>query len=361
MAVGATAGPAAPEDRWSMRLGGFVQPQFRVRQDSPAAVDEDGFRFARARLTATAAGRAGDLVLSAFIEGELQPTFALADSFVTVSRPLSGHGVFTLDLGQTRVPISRQQMISDSRLSFVDRAQLATLAPDRDLGARVWFIPPGVPVRVIAGMFNGEGKNQIQNINEDYLYAGRIEVTPLGGPAAPFAESAFGKAFVSAAISAGYNKLTPGDYRENQLSLGGDISGAYRGFSGSVEYLMVKHTFEGDPMKLPGPDYKGNGWMAQLAYLLPVELPPSEKLRIEVGARIEEIDRNDAVPIPQLGDPAQSVRAYTGVLSAYLREHSLKAQLAFNHFQELETRTSTGADATYANDQLLLQITYRVE
>jgi hypothetical protein len=359
LAVAAEGSPE--EERWSMRLGGYVQPQFRMRENSPAAVDEDGFRLARVRMTATAEGRAGNLVLSAFVEAELQPTFTLADAYATISRPLENKGVVTLDVGQTRVPLSRQQLLSDSRLSFVDKAQLATIAPDRDLGARLTFVPPGLPhLRVIAGAFNGEGKNQIQNINEGYFYAGRVEVTPIGGPA-PYAESAFAMPWVSAAISVGHNKLTPGDYRENQLSLGADLSGAYRGLSGSLEYLVVKHAFRGDPMKLPGPDYSGMGWMAQLAYLLPVELPPHRKSRLEVAARVEEIDRNDTVPIPQLGDPAQSVREYTGVLSAYMRQHTLKAQLAFSHFTEIETQTSTGADATFANDQVLLQVTYRVE
>jgi len=359
--VTASAEPKSDEDKWAIRFGGFVQPQFRVRQNSTAAVDENGFRFARARITASADGNVGGLKTSAYIEAELQPTFTLVDAFATVSRPLENKGVVTLDLGQTRVPISRQQLISDSRLAFVDRAQLATIAPDRDLGARLWFMPPGLPqLRVIAGVFNGEGKNQIQNINERYLYAARAEFTPLGPPA-PFAESAFGANWISAGVSAGYNMLTPGDYDENQTSLGGDISGAWNGLSGSFEYLVVKHELKGDPMKLPGPDYSGEGWMAQVAYLLPVELPPMKKTRIEIAARIEEIDRNDTVPIPQLGDPAQSVREVSGVITAYLRQHSLKAQLAFNHFQEIETLTSTMTDATYPNDQLLLQITYRVE
>ncbi|HEY5922572.1 MAG TPA: hypothetical protein VIV11_12915 [Kofleriaceae bacterium] len=359
--VTVTAEPTpSDDDVWSMRLGGYLQSQFRVRQNSSAPVDEDGFRLARVRLTSTAQGRVGNLTLSAFIEAELQPTFTLTDAQATVSSKLDNHGLIAFDLGQTRVPISRQQLMSDSRLSFVDKAQLASIAPDRDLGARLTFVPPGLRMlRVMTGVFNGDGKNQIQNINEGYLFAGRIEVTPLG--TAPYAESAFGEPWVSAAVSAGYNDLTPGNYEEKQTSLGADLSGAYHGFSASVEYLLVKHAFEGDPANLPGPDYNANGWMAQVAYLLPVELPPSRKTRIEIGARVEEIDRNDTVPIPQLADPAQSVREYTGVISAYLREHLLKAQLAFSHFQEVETETSTGTDATYANDQVLLQVTYRVE
>jgi hypothetical protein len=360
---------AVPEDAWTMRLGGYVQSQYRLRQNSAAANDEDGFRLARVRLTATGEGTLGEWRASAFIEAELQPTFQLADAYASLSRPLPNKGVITFDVGQTRVPISRQQMISDSRLSFVDKAQFAVpatgvpqVAPDRDLGARLWFVPSGLPVRVIAGAFNGEGKNQIQNINESYLYAGRVEVTPFGGPTQPYAESAFAsEPWLSAALSVGHNKLTPGEYRENRTILGGDIAGAYRGISGSFEYITAKYRFSGDPANLPGPDYNAQGWVAQLAYLLPVELPPAKHSRLEVGARVEEVDRNDAVPIPLLGDPAQSIRAFTGVMSVYMRQHSLKAQLAFSHYEEVETLTSTMTDAVFDNDQVLLQITYRVE
>ena len=33
---------------------------------------------------------------------------------------------------------------------------------------------------MIGGVFNGEGRNQVQNINQSYFYVGRLEVTPLG-------------------------------------------------------------------------------------------------------------------------------------------------------------------------------------
>ena len=49
------------------------------------------------------------------------------------------------------------------------------------------------------------------------------------------------------------------------------------------------------------------------------------------------------------------------MVSYYLRMHSLKMQLAVSHFTELEDRTVLGTDASYANDQALLQVTYRVE
>lgn len=46
-------------------IGGYLQPQFRLRQDSPAQFDQDGFRFARARVVTAGKTRAGDLELSA--------------------------------------------------------------------------------------------------------------------------------------------------------------------------------------------------------------------------------------------------------------------------------------------------------
>ena len=134
-----------------------------------------------------------------------------------------------------------------------------------------------------------------------------------------------------------------------------------KGVSGAFEYLQAKHEFRGAPTAMLASNYKANGFAAQLAYLLPVKLPPLREARFELGVRVEEIDRNDTIPIPAIGDPTQSVREITGVVSYYLRMHSLKAQLAVSHFTELEDKTAIGGDATYQNDQLLLQVTYRLE
>ena len=354
--------PQTP-DAWQFRVGGFMQPQFRVRQDSPVQYDQDGFRFARVRPILHAETKVGGLGVAGFLELELQPNFEMVDAFVTVSRPLPERGAVALDVGQMRVPISRQQLLSDARISFVDKAQFAVthpagvmVAPRRDLGARATVVAPYLPQLIVtAGMFNGEGPNQIENINEDYLYAGRVELTPIGK--STLAESAFGAPFLSVAASAGHNALTAGANSEEVTYLGADIAGSWNGVSGSAEYLQVKH----DLTATEATDYLAEGWMAQLAYLLPVALPPSRHARIELAARIEEVDRNDAVAIAQPGDPEQSVRGYTGCLTYYMRAHSLKAQLAFSHFDEIEDRTVQRQDAVYDNDQVLVQLTYRLE
>ena len=108
--------------------------------------------------------------------------------------------------------------------------------------------------------------------------------------------------------------------------------------------------------------YKAYGFVAQVAYLLPQKLPPFRGGRFEVGARIEELTRNDTVPITEIADPNQGFREYTLSLGYYLRQHTMKVQLSASHFQELDTIVpATGANATYANDEVLVQVTYRVE
>jgi Phosphate-selective porin O and P len=355
--------PALPNyEPTVITLGGYLQPQFRKREDSPAQNDTDGFRFARARLIAQAKTTAGNLELSGFIEAEMQPDFSLQDGYISVARDLPNKGKVVVDGGQMRVPISRQNMLSDSRLSFVDKGQVATIAPGRDLGMRVAVTVPYAPqVRVWGGTFNGEGRNQVENINQRYLWATRVEVTPFGKER-QLAESGFGGKFLTIAGSFGSQILDAGDRTEHIKFYGVDIAGSYRGLSGTFEYLYVDHDFQkgGDQSTLP-PDFAANGWVAQLAYILPFHLPPHGESAFELGFRVEEIDRNDEVPISLPGDPEQSVRGYTGVASYYLRGHMIKAQLAVSHFTELEDMTAAGEDAAYDNDQLLLQVTYRLE
>ncbi len=43
------------------------------------------------------------------------------------------------------------------------------------------FDPPKVPwLRVIGGVYDGEGRNHVENVDGHFFYAGRIEVTPWG-------------------------------------------------------------------------------------------------------------------------------------------------------------------------------------
>ncbi len=223
---------------------------------------------------------------------------------------------------------------------------------------------PRIPrVRLIGGVFNGEGTNVIENINQKYLWTGRAEVT-LVGEERGLAESSFTGRYLTIAGSYARNKKNEGDRLDRQTWLGFDISGSYKGFSGSFEYLEVRHfqTSLNEEMDDPNTlDFNANGFTAQLCYMLPFRLAPFKQARFELGGRVEEIDRNNTIPIATPNDTNQSVRAITAITSYYLRMHSFKLQLAFTHFKELENRTAGGANASFKNDQLLLQATYRLE
>ena len=61
------------------------------------------------------------------------------------------------------------------------------------------------------------------------------------------------------------------------------------------------------------------------------------------------------------GDPNQSLRYFTGAISWYQHDHALKLQVSASHIVEIEDRDAGGNDASYANDTLLVQATFRIE
>ena len=351
----AHAEPAAPAPGFTLHGGGYLQPQLRLRANDPVApFDEDGFRVRRARVVGGAERTLAGVALTASVEGELTPDFRLLDASVAAAACLPGGGTWRVDVGQFKVPVSRQAMLSDSRLGFVDKPELASLAPERQLGAMGTVGVPFVPMaRLAAGLWNGEGVNQGGNVDENFLFAGRVELRPLG-QGARLAESALGGRLLWAGASAARERRDSGDTIETVTTVGGDVAFAIAGVSGAFEYLQVDHAFSGDAR----PAYRANGIVGQLAYLLPAFGAAG---RLEIAARFEEIDRNDTVPIIRPGDPDQSLRYYTGGLSWYLDGHDLKLQLTGSHIVEIEDRDRTGADAAYHNDTLLVQVTTRIE
>ena len=361
LAAPAAAQPApATDDKVAVTVGGYVQPAATYRQDDDTVVpDEDGFRVRRARLVAAASRAIERTTFTAFVEAELTPDFQLLDAYVTAAADFKDliRSTLTLDAGQVKAPISRQELLSDSALAFPDKAELASLAPGRQIGVRLAIetaISTLISTKLSAGMFNGEGRNLLSNVDEKYLFAGRLEVT--AGARRKLAESDFdGGAYVTAALSVGRNDRVLGGGDEEVTLVGFDVAGAWNGVSGAFEYLQAQHDFD-NVMQTP---YRANGFATHLAYLLPFEL--AARGRLEVAARIEEIDRNDEVAITAPGEAEQSLRYYTGAVSYYQRGHSLKAQLSYSHIDEVEDRTQAGSVATYKNDTVLFQITYRME
>ena len=363
-------------DEASLSIGGYAQPQYRLRQDcepgDPSVqcqqsfvgafdtTDENGFSLKRTRLT-IAGHQPTDLgVRVGFeLEAEFTPEFQLKDAFVSAAGELPNRGLWRLDFGQVKVPISRQTLVSDAELQMVEKAQLTSLAPDRQLGVRGTVNPPFLPMIELAGsVFNGDGANQITNIDERYLWAGRLAIRPVGYTAR-LTEGAFARDQISVAASFGRNRQKEGSIETVLYYLGFDAFVSWNGISGTAEYLLVRTDFKEDVDPGSDRDFDANGLNVQLGYLLPV--PGAMYRRFEVAGRFEEIDRNDTVPIQGPGDINQSLRTYTAGVAYYHREHNLKAQLALSHTQEVEDVNFDRNDSTYDNDTLLVQVTYRLE
>jgi len=335
-------------------VGGYLQPQVRARQDSVVGDDQDGFRFRRGRLTARGERDTDDVTLGVTIEVELTPEVTLLDGYVSAGGKLPKDGSWKVDLGQVKAPFSRQALLSDSALQFVEKAEIVSLAPDRQIGGRARVTLPGVPfVNLWGGIFNGEGRNQIRNIDQNFLWVGRLEVRPIGRDA-PLAEGGFvDQVTIGGGVTR--NTIDIGDGLEKVTSYGGDASAAWHGISAAAELTFVQHRFP----TMVQPDFDAQGWAAQAGYLLPLGGFLDE--RVEVSGRVEEIDRNDAVPVDQPGDPNQSIRNYTAGLSYYHARHDLKAQLTGSHVVEIEEESRTGDSIVVDNDVVLLQVTMRME
>lgn len=347
---------AADAPHHEFTVGGYVQPQLRLRQDDPrVGFDEDGFRVRRTRLELGDRVGFGDLTVTAKVELEVATAVELQDGYVSAGARLPHDGAWRVDLGQFKAPVSRQALLSDSRLGFVEKPDLAGLAPDRQLGLAATLTAPGAPWLVVTGgVFDGEGKNQGGNVDQRFLWAGRVEARPLGRDVG-LAESCLGGTYLVLGGSAAQNRIATGTDVERTRTFGGDVAFGWRGLSGAVEYLEVQHHRRDGGY----PDYRANGVVAQVAYLLP--LPGRWARHLELGLRLDEIDRNDAIAIERPGDPDQSLRGYHVAATWYQRGHDLKLQVDAAHIVEVEAITRNRTDATIRNDTVLIQATYRLE
>ncbi len=127
------------------------------------------------------------LVQLAFAKVDFEPDSPspLYDAYVTSTyfRDLN------VRIGQLRVPFGRARLISAFSLLMVDRSPATVeLNLDRDVGIQVSssdFLGLGGRLRYQLGVFGGEGKNRLGS-GPGFLYVGRLQLDPLGGPDEPF-------------------------------------------------------------------------------------------------------------------------------------------------------------------------------
>jgi phosphate-selective porin len=191
-----------------LTLGGFIQAQFEGG-DALAFEGRLGsgeinsrFRIRRARINVT-----GDYA-EAF-DFKLEGEFASNDTGITVrdaaGRTLASNSTrtsfagldlwanwhrfpeFQIKVGQYKAPFGLEQLSADTKLFTPERSLVTTsLTPERQIGVQLWGKPltnlwPEQKdlINYAVGVFNGTGRNITVNDNNEFMYAGRIEVQAL--------------------------------------------------------------------------------------------------------------------------------------------------------------------------------------
>ncbi|MGZ5563631.1 MAG: porin [Chthoniobacterales bacterium] len=181
----------AGADEFKLTLGGYIQAQFEggdafaYEGKFASAAIKERFRIRRARVTLS-----GDYTehFDFKVEGDFsfndvnstRTSFSATDVFVNWHT----FPEFNIKVGQYKAPFGLEQLTPDPVVISIERSLVTdSLTPERQIGVQVWgkpltnILPAGKDViTYYAGLFNGTGRNINTNDNNEFMYAGRLEV-----------------------------------------------------------------------------------------------------------------------------------------------------------------------------------------
>lgn len=383
--VGSSRYPEGVAVRW-LDIGFFAQPQFVLQTgyDTGATTNfsvAPGVNLRRNRVVIH--GQAHPL-LQVRVEFGLSDRLELYDTYalVPVRRWLQ------FQIGQFRVPFSRQELVSGSRMQFSDTSLWSGAAnasgirfiPSFDIGAMVWgWAGRDDLVEYYAAVFNGKGPNQPYNLDGNFLYAGRVVVNPLGRPRS-FQEGAVNLPRAprfSIGINAAGQVRQIGTATVNgvevpnrvtAVELGADAYFTGYGASFYGEFYF-RDTEETDTQSRP--TTQSMGWLAQAGYFIPA---PFLRDHLEVVARVQSFNPSDCFTRTR-GAGTCDVRPYaahtrenyrdfmsstalTFGLNWYQLGHGFKVQAAYTiNNENRDLATGRPGSGVITNDLFTLQLT----
>ncbi|MBK6517646.1 MAG: hypothetical protein IPG04_26900 [Polyangiaceae bacterium] len=324
----------------SLLLGAYLQPGFRYVVDTDFNEDDsDGFFFQNARLIGK-----GEITfwkkLGAGVRFDFdvaQGSFAVKDVYGTLSWDKD---LVAMDVGQLKVPLGLAELQPEARQQFAVASAARKIMFGRDLGIQLRSDFPIGPVWFrLAGMIaNGEGGfRQRINLDNQFLYAGRLEIAPLGRM--QWSESELddtAKPQLTAGFSAGHNsalgnELGIADAGAGETRIGGDLRFWWRGLSIRGEYL---HAFRGDnDGSLAFERYAAT---AQIGYVLPIPIPFP---KFEIVSRFTQYDLNrtaDGTEGDQYVPENTEARVLEFGANAYVAKHATKVSFLYQLTDLLE-------------------------
>lgn len=343
-------------------LGGLLQTQYEAGDVSAfegrfgsGAID-DRFRLRRMRINIT-----GDFAEK--FEFKLEGEFASTDTAITVRNAMGAiiasnstrtnfagldlwvnwhqFPEFQIKLGQYKAPFGFEQLFSDPKLLTPERSQVTSaLTPERQIGIQFWGKPFArvLPdqkdlVTYYAGIFNGNGRNVTVNDNDEYMFAGRLEVQPWNGKiSGADAWLKFGGNALSSRDAAGTVLSPAGSLRVNSdgsLSAFAALSAAERrgyGFDATFhwgpfdltgEYLS--ESYEGRTVNGVMPtfsDFRAEGYYVQGGYFI---VPK----KLQVVTKYEHFNPGQII--------SDNLDSITGGLNYYIRGDDVKLMANYIH------------------------------
>ncbi len=236
-------------------------------------------------------------------------------------------------IGQTKVPFSRQRLISSGNLQMVDRSSVnAEFNLDRDVGIQLRssdLFGLGA-LKYALGAFMARGRDSLGFDDFGLLWVARLEVLPFGmfedTEEADFERSLRPRLGIGAAYAyldraqfvRGTRGPRPTDEGTTDMQLvTADAMFKIAGFSLQSELTYRNGVREAGPLAPPvEPPRDGIGFMAQAGFLLPrLPLEPSARYSLIRGIGTEGVDTS-------LSDSNELGIGF----SVYLAQHALKLQ-----------------------------------
>jgi len=252
------------DDEFFMRMTGRIQMRYGYEDrdnvhDTEEQQDESSFNLRRARLKWD--GHAYKH-LKYKIELALKSTGTVDGSkaveLIDWLASYNKNPALSVQFGQWKVPWNRQRVISSSNLQLIDRATSQDeFTQDRQVGAMLHGKLFNKKFEYYAGMFNGNGRNESSNGNNEMLYIARVSWNPFGAFGSGIGEkesdldwSEKPKAHISAAIAfdGGADETialkrvgTITAKEVDKTSIVGEYGLKYRGFSTKAEVYWRKY------------------------------------------------------------------------------------------------------------------------
>jgi len=193
------------DGNYRAQIGGYAQLLYRYTDKDGQAANTSDFDIRRFKLQLK-----GHLVNRKFgykFQGEMASGFKTEDAYLNYRFG----SVLVLQGGQFKPPQARQELTSASRQLFPDRSLANdTFNLGRDQGVQVAGSFADKRVQYRLGVFNGNGPNA-KNPDNHHMYAGRLDINPLGAFRMDEAGFPPKKALLNLGASFAYNTVTGDD------------------------------------------------------------------------------------------------------------------------------------------------------